>query len=136
MFAVALGHSHAPMIHQKIRHLRELKKLRHEDMADRLGISPSAYSRLENGETKLDVERLKIIADTLEVSADELLNSEPVVFHVQNNSGGSNGWYNQNLVQHFPEEFLRQMMERYDAHVKELQEMNKRLLALLEKREK
>lgn len=122
------------MIHQKIRHLRELKKLRHEDMADRLRISPSAYSRLENGETKLDVERLKIIADMLEVSVDELLNSDPLVVQIQNNSGVANG-YNAHVEQHFPEEFLRQMMDRYDAHVKELQEMNKRLLALLEKRE-
>lgn len=121
------------MIHQKIRSLRELKKLRHEDMADRLGISPSAYSRLENGETKLDVERLKTIAEVLEIPAEDLLNSEAVVFNVQHNNGGSYGLYRPNMVQHFPEEFLRQMMDRYDAHVKELQEMNKRLLALLEK---
>src|SRR5690606_19117656 len=113
--------------------LRKQRKLRDEDMAERLGISQSTYSRLEKGEIKLDVERLHKIAEVLEVPVEDLLNPEPVVFHAHDNKGGSNGWYNQQLMQHFPEEFLRQMMDRYDAHVQELQEMNKRLLALLER---
>ncbi len=39
----------------------------------------------------------------------------------------------QRVEQHFPEEFMRQMMAVHEAHLKELQEMNKRLLALLER---
>lgn len=134
------------MITQKIRFLREQKKLRHEDMADRMGISSSTYGRLESGETRMDVERLKKIADVLDVSVDELLNSEPMVFHVSNNSGGTNNGYVGQLI---PEEFVERLMRRYeefmqhqierydaryDAHVKELQVLNKRLLDLLEKK--
>jgi transcriptional regulator with XRE-family HTH domain len=55
------------MITQKIRRLRELRNYRQEYMAEQLGISQNAYSRLENGETKLDVERLRKIAEVLEV---------------------------------------------------------------------
>lgn len=123
------------MINQKIRFLREKKKLRHEDMADRLEISTSAYSRLENGETKIDVERLKKIAEILEVPAEDLLNAEPMVFNVTNNSGGTNNGYVGQLI---PEEFVGKLMDRYDAkheaHLKELQDMNKRLLELLERK--
>ncbi len=124
------------MITQKMRYLREKNKLRHEDMAEQLGISTSAYSRLENGETKLDVERLKKIAEILAVSPEELLNPEPVVFNVSNNSGGTQqcGHVHDNLS----EEFVKGLMDRYDAkhaaHVKELQDMNQRLLELLEKK--
>lgn len=77
------------MVTQKIRFLREQKKLRHEDMAERLGISPSTYQRLESGETKMDVKRLQKIAEVLDVNPDDLLNSEPIVFNVSDNSGGA-----------------------------------------------
>lgn len=119
------------MIHEKIRHLRELRRLRDEDMAERLGISQSTYSRLEKGEIKLDVERLRKIAEILEVPVEDLLNNDSIVFHVQTISGGANGC--QRVDQHFPEEFMRRMLDRLDVHVQELHEMNKRLLALLER---
>lgn len=125
------------MVTQKIRFLREQKKLRHEDMAERLGISPSTYQRLESGETRMDVERLKKIAEVLEVNPDDLLNSEPIVFNVSNNSGGA--YANYGHIGHLiPEEFVRELMDRLDAkheaHVKNLEAMNQRLLDLLEKK--
>ncbi len=122
------------MIHEKIRNLRVKRKLRDEDMAERLHISQSAYSRLEKGEVKMDVERLGKIAEILEVPIEELLAPDPVVFHVEHNSGGSKGWYNHQLVQHFPQDIVQQLLDRLESHIKELQEMNKRLLALLEQR--
>ncbi len=125
------------MVTQKIRFLREQKKLRHEDMAERLGISPSTYQRLESGETKMDVERLQKIAEVLEVSPDELLNSEPIVFHVSNNSGGPHayGLYQPHAEQHgVSQEFLQQVLAQHQVQMKELQDMNKRLLELLERK--
>lgn len=125
------------MVTQKIRFLREQKKLRHEDMAERLGISPSTYQRLESGETKMDVERLKKIAEVLEVNPNDLLNSEPIVFNVSNNSGGPHayGLYNPHAEQHgVPQELLQQLLAQHKEHVEELMEMNKRLLDLLEKK--
>jgi transcriptional regulator with XRE-family HTH domain len=125
------------MVTQKIRFLREQKKLRHEDMAERLGISPSTYQRLESGETKMDVERLKKIAEVLEVNPDDLLNSDPIVFNVSNNSGGA--YANYGHIGHLiPEEFVQRLMDRIDvkheAHVKNLEAMNQRLMDLLEKK--
>jgi transcriptional regulator with XRE-family HTH domain len=134
------------MITQKMRFLREQKKLRHEDMAERMGISSSTYGRLESGDTKLTIERVKQIADVLDVSVDELLNSEPMVFHVTNNTGGTNnGYVGQLIPEEFVERLLRHQEEsaqrhmdrydaRHDAHVKKLEAMNQRLLDLLEKK--
>lgn len=132
------------MITEKIRILREQKKLRHEDMAERLGISQSAYSRLEKGDAKLDVERLQKIAEVLEVPVEDLIKNDPVVFQVQNNSGGTQqcGYVQHN---HLPEEFVQRLMDRFDArqeaHIKEWQQANARyeqltarLMALLEKK--
>lgn len=134
------------MITQKIRFLREQKKLRHEDMAERMGISGSTYGRLEAGDTKMSIERLQQIAQVLDVSVDELLNSEPMVFHVSNNVGGTNnGYVGQLIPEEFVERLLRHQEEsaqrhmdrydaRHDAHVKKLEAMNQRLLDLLEKK--
>lgn len=119
------------MIHEKIRHLREQRRLRDEDMAERLHISQSTYSRLEKGEIKLDVERLGKIAEIFGVPMEELLSNDSIVFHVEAISGGANGC--QRVEQHFPEEFMRRMLDRFEAHIMELQDMNKRLLALLER---
>ncbi|MFT3884852.1 MAG: helix-turn-helix transcriptional regulator [Flavobacteriales bacterium] len=129
------------MITEKIRILREQKKLRHEDMAERLNISQSAYSRLEKGDAKLDVERLQKIAEVLEVPVEELLNGEPLIFNVYDNKGGANGYVKHNI----PEEFVQKLMDRFDArqdaYVKELQQANARyeqltaqLLELLKKK--
>ncbi|HRP81947.1 MAG TPA: helix-turn-helix domain-containing protein [Flavobacteriales bacterium] len=129
------------MITEKIRILREQKKLRHEDMAERLNISQSAYSRLEKGDAKLDVERLQKIAEVLEVPVEDLLNTEPLVFNVYDNKGGANGYVKHNI----PEEFVQKMIERFNAqqelYLKQLQEANVRyqqlaaqLLKLLERK--
>ncbi len=85
----------------------------------------------------MDVERLKKIAEVLEVNPDDLLNSDPIVFNVSNNSGGA--YANYGHIGHLiPEEFVQRLMDRIDvkheAHVKNLEAMNQRLMDLLEKK--
>lgn len=59
--------------HLKITHIRKQKKLSQTDVADVLGISQNAYSRIERGETKLTVDRIKQIAKVLDVKYYDLL---------------------------------------------------------------
>ena len=42
----------------RIRKLREFVRYTQADLADELGMSQSAYHKLENGPTRLDLERL------------------------------------------------------------------------------
>lgn len=56
-----------------IRKIRGRNKISQEYIAAKLGISPTAYSNIENGNTKLTVDRLFEIADALEVDVAELL---------------------------------------------------------------
>lgn len=58
---------------EEIRKIRIDKGFSHEAMAMNLGISQTAYTKLERSETKLTVERLYKIAEFLEVSISELL---------------------------------------------------------------
>ncbi len=70
---------------KKIRDVRKIKGLSHENMAHELQISPSAYNKLERSETTLSLERLLKIKQVLELPFSDL-------FEINNG-----GVYNQDL---------------------------------------
>ena len=55
------------MVHENIESLRKAKGVTKTHMAKRLGMSLQGYIHIENGNVRLDVERLKTIAETLGV---------------------------------------------------------------------
>jgi transcriptional regulator with XRE-family HTH domain len=71
-----------------IRFWREARNYTEEYMAGQLGISQSAYSRIESGKTKLDGERFFKIAGILNISPEEL-SPKGDNLHGRIRSGGS-----------------------------------------------
>jgi transcriptional regulator with XRE-family HTH domain len=61
------------MIHLKIRKLRKDLGLTQENMAEYLGISQNAYSLIEQGKTKIEINRLIRIKDKLQVGLKDLV---------------------------------------------------------------
>ncbi len=59
-----------------IRRIRESKGYTQEYIALKLGISQNAYSKIELGYTKITLERLFQIADVLEITVAELLDTD------------------------------------------------------------
>lgn len=76
-------------IGNRIKNLREEKNYSQDYLAQRLGISQKAYSKIENSQTKLTVEHLLKIADALEVSINKILASDGNTVH--NNFSTHNG---------------------------------------------
>ncbi len=62
------------MIGDKIRLVREEKKLKQLDVAIQLGIEQSTYAKIENGQIKITVERIIKIAKIFNVPITDLLN--------------------------------------------------------------
>ena len=60
-------------VHEKIRTLREAKNWSQEDMAEKLNMSVSGYSKIERGETKTYIPKLEQIAEALNVDLVELI---------------------------------------------------------------
>ncbi len=60
----------------KIKKARINKGFSQEDIAAKLNVSQSAYAKIENGITKLDIERLLDIVKILEMDIQDLLNVE------------------------------------------------------------
>jgi len=79
----------------KIKKLRELKNLTQEHVAERLGLTQSGYSKIENGEVDLPYSRLQNIADILEMKVEDITSfDEKFVFnnlHTNNQNGGQIG---------------------------------------------
>ena len=59
----------------RIKKIRLAKGLTQEKVATKLFLSLKAYQNIEHGITKIDLERIKQLADIFEITMDELINS-------------------------------------------------------------
>ena len=75
----------------KIRAFRTIKNLSQENMAQMIGISSTAYAKLERGETEMTYTRLEQVAQVLEVRVTDLINfGENGFFYMNNSSNNGN----------------------------------------------
>ena len=91
----------------KIKQIRELKNFTQEYVAQKLGLSTRAYSKIETGETQLTINRLNEISAILEVQPMEVLGfDDKKVFNFYN-SNDINNVKNMNM----PEKLIQQYEE-------------------------
>jgi transcriptional regulator with XRE-family HTH domain len=68
------------MTGHKLRLLREFRNYSQEYIAEKLGITQNAYSRIENNQTRLTADRLEKLSIILGITLMELLSEkEPVI---------------------------------------------------------
>ena len=72
-------------VHEKIRLLREAKNWSQEDMAEKLNMSISGYSKIERGATKAYLSKIKQIAEVLDVDLIELIPLDGKNLYLNNN---------------------------------------------------
>lgn len=53
------------MVHENLKRIRTAMGVTQSHLAKKINVTAMTYSRIENGESKLDVERLKVISITL-----------------------------------------------------------------------
>jgi len=100
-------------IHNKIKKLRE-GLFTQQEMADKLHIHLKTWQKIENGITKLDVDRLKAIAEIFEMTIEDLINVEDSVYisEIKNNDVGFN---NSSVTINHKSEVETQLYERMIA---------------------
>lgn len=86
-------------LNEKIRFLRESKKMSQEQMAQRLSMSLTGYAKIERGENSINFQRLEKIASILGIDVLEilLLGERNVIYF---NSSYSINPYGSNLNTH------------------------------------
>ncbi|EAY29435.1 helix-turn-helix domain-containing protein [Microscilla marina] len=118
-------------IGEKVKKLRELRNYTQEYMAEQLEMSQQNYSLIENDEDEdISLKRLKKIAETLEISLNDLLNFEDK--QIFNNYGNySCAENNQNTINnHYDAEkkLLEQQIESQRSEIEYLRKMLERAL--------
>ena len=115
-------------IGKKIKKLRELKNLTQTHLAQELGITQSAYSKMELGESEVTYGKLEKISTVLGMKPEDIITfNESMVFNLMNNPNGGNVFGD--IINSIPE------TERklYQAQINLLKEEVVYLKALLEK---
>lgn len=74
------------MYGEKIKELREQKRMSQEIMAEKLHITQSAYSKYESNQVQVSVDMLLRIAEALEVSPMDIINNSGKQINFQNES--------------------------------------------------
>lgn len=114
-------------IGHKIRKVRELRNLTQEFVADELGMTQSAYSKIETGENDLSFKKLRQIATVFGVEPEEIYNfNEHNAFYITNNHGlAGTGTVNN--------QFSEELKAVYEALIKQQAEEIAYLRGVLEK---
>ena len=60
------------MFKDNLVQLRKLKSMTQEDIAEKVGVTRQAVAKWESGETMPDLEKSRLLAETLGVSLDDL----------------------------------------------------------------
>lgn len=76
----------------RIKKIRSNMGLTQEQMAEKINLSVKAWQKIENGITRLDLDRLNQIAEILDTSLVDLINADDSVYvhKIKHNEGGIN----------------------------------------------
>lgn len=127
-------------IYEKIKHLREFNHWTQEEVAERMGMSPSGYAKIERGETKLHLDKIQQLAQIFEVNLFDLLiadNGGDTFYNNIHNNGNSvyNKYYahNENMANEI--ESLKQIIACKDEIIAEKEKQIVLLTKLLDGQE-
>ncbi|URL06790.1 helix-turn-helix domain-containing protein [Avibacterium sp. 21-595] len=115
------------IVRQKIRDIREDKKITQATMAELLHMSEGGYAKIERGETDLKIDRLANIAQILGVEMVDLIpfGDGPIIFnHSHDNSTNSS---------HFNLALGEPALQNEITHLNHIIEMKNEILASRER---
>lgn len=101
-------------IGEKIRQIRELKGFSQEYIAQELGITQRAFSKIERNEVKIDWNKIEKLAIIFEMEPTDLISfDDNLIFNNCTQSGKSN-----TINNYIPD----QLIEQYEARIKQMEE--------------
>lgn len=99
----------------KIRAIRTQQKISQEKMAERLDLTPQAYSKIESGKTKLSLDRIQQIAQILNIDVTELIhNNDNGVFLLINENCTNENLNNGAIIYHGNQQSINEQELKHD----------------------
>ena len=65
------------MFKDNLIHMRKMRKMTQEELAEQVGVTRQAIAKWESGETIPDLEKCRLLAEAFGISLDDLANYEP-----------------------------------------------------------
>ena len=105
---------------ENIKKFRELKNLTRDEVAEKMEMSLSGYSKLERGDVELSISKLYKLAEILDVDVSQILNFDASqVFNVSNNNV-VNGVEIKEQHHHYPDEYKDKYIKMLEAEIERL----------------
>ena len=99
----------------KIRAISTQQKISQEQMAERLDLTPQAYSKIESGKTKLSLDRIQQIAQILNIDVTELIhNNDNGVFLLINENCNNENLNNGAIIYHGNQQSINEQELKHD----------------------
>jgi transcriptional regulator with XRE-family HTH domain len=102
-------------VSDRLKKVRLEKSISQDFLAKKLGFTQKAYSKIENNETKLNVEVLQRISEILEVPVETFFNNsqQPILNDFSNRTGGDNVIYKNNSMEKI-EDLYKELLKSKD----------------------
>lgn len=110
-------------IGDRLRVLREQRKLTQEEVADVLGIKQPAYSDMENGHTAFKAVDLDKLSEFYGKSLDELLHGDKAVMHMHDHSTNGFNAYHMQHQHGVSEDTVKKFLEALVANTNALERL-------------
>lgn len=111
-------------VNDSIRTIRKIKQWTQEDMAEKLEMSVNAYSKIESGKTKLNLDKLEQIANIFNINVAELVESKEkgFIFLFSENNQNNSTIYTSEAA-YFEIEKLKFMLEQKEKEIQLLKDV-------------
>ena len=114
---------------EKIKIMRDMNHWTQEDVAEKLGMSTTGYAKIERGQTKVSVEKLKQIAKIFNINIAQLLDDERfVICSIGDNHSNYNNYFGTSEKLAVENEKLKELLAAKENEIKAL----KKVISLLE----
>lgn len=128
-------------VSDRLKKIRLEKNITQDFLAKKLGFTQKAYSKIENNETKLNVDVLQRVAQILEVPIETFFNNsqQPILNDFSNRSGGDNVIYKNNSTEKIEELYSHLLKSKDDIinskinEIESMKKINEQLEKLIER---
>jgi transcriptional regulator with XRE-family HTH domain len=113
-------------ISDRLKKIRLEKNVSQDFLAKKLGFTQKAYSKIENNETKLNVDVLQRVSEILEVPIESFFNNsqQPVLNDFSNRTGGDNVIYKNNSTEKIEDLYKELLKSKDDVIKSKIQEID------------
>ena len=112
-------------VSERLKKIRLENNISQDFLAKKLGFTQKAYSKIENNETKLNVDILQRISEILNVPIESFFTNsqQPILNDFSNRTGGDNVIYKNNITDKMEELFKEIIKSKDDVIASKIQEI-------------